>query len=370
MSGAPHPNVAVSIDVPLLSHSGTLFEISPRPRTTPTSTLIKSILGLLAIDRVKYTLLGLAAGLLVVGLWLKSKERLRTALGVSRGHLTRLSDKLLPTIASAAATSDGIPMEFSPDNNEGWGICSLAKKQRLGKSNFVKFEFDLPDSDLVLPLNLGQQITMSCLDSGDTAVMGSFYPYVADDKVKTGKFSILVPNYAQQHKVIDMVGGEETANFVTALKAAVKVGDEIAVKPGPCKLQYRGQALPVTDMVYIAYGTGIAPVLEQVRAVLPSGSSSVTSVSVVWINDETVDFDVNAELLEKEYFKYSTKLAASCIVDDIAQKSLTDSVEVNAAVPDFRPGTMAVLAGPSRLTRKTVDYLEDRGYPYDVICVL
>lgn len=158
------------------------------------------------------------------------------------------------------------------------------------------------------------------------------------------------------------------------MKQDLKVGDEVALKPGANRLSYRGQYLPVTDMVYVACGTGIVPVLDQVRMILPSdSSSSVTSVTVVWINENTNDFDVTSNQLEREYFKYNTKLAVSCIVDDMAIKgeaSMDDNEEIDEAIPAFIPGTMAVLSGPKAIMEKAVWFLEDRGYPRDCICIL
>jgi len=145
------------------------------------------------------------------------------------------------------------------------------------------------------------------------------------------------------------------------------------LKPGNNRLEYRGQYLPVTDMVYVACGTGIVPVMDQVRMVLPSSSSSsVESVTVVWVNESTRDFDITAEQLEKEYHKYSTKLAVSCIVDDLTrgESALKDNSEIYEAVPDFIPGTMAVLSGPVAIMKQAVAYLEGRGYPLDCICIL
>jgi len=154
------------------------------------------------------------------------------------------------------------------------------------------------------------------------------------------------------------------------LKQELKVGDEVAVQPGPRKLAYRGQYLPVTEMVYVACGVGIVPVMEQVRAVLPSGSSSVENVSVIWVNEDTKDFDVTSEQLEKEYFKYSTKLAVSCIVEDLRKSNVDSSDEIVTAIPDFRPGVMAVVAGPDQATEKARAYLIQQGYPEDCICKL
>lgn len=157
------------------------------------------------------------------------------------------------------------------------------------------------------------------------------------------------------------------------LKQDLKVGDEVALKPGKNRLEYRGQYLPVTDMVYFACGTGIVPVMDQVRMVLPSSaSSSVESVTVVWVNESTRDFDVIAEQLEKEYNKHSSKLAVSCIVDDLTkgQNTLSENSEIYEAVPDFIPGTMAVLSGPVPIMKQAVEYLEGRGYPLDCLCIL
>jgi ferredoxin-NADP reductase len=154
------------------------------------------------------------------------------------------------------------------------------------------------------------------------------------------------------------------------LKADLKVGDEIAIKPGDRRLEYRGVHFPVTDMVYLASGTGIVPILEQVRAVLPNGQSSVKSVTVVWMDEDANNFDVIADQLEREYNKYTTKLAVACVVDNMRVNSLADNSGIVNAIPDFIPGTMAVLCGPRPMQRKAVAYLTSRGYPEECICSL
>lgn len=150
----------------------------------------------------------------------------------------------------------------------------------------------------------------------------------------------------------------------------MEVGDEVALQPGPRTLSYKGEYLPVTDMVYIASGSGIAPVLDQVRAVLPSGSSSVQSVSVIWVNSNEEDFDVALSSLEDEYFKYSTKLAVSCVVKENDGEKLKQNEEVEDALPPFEPGTMAVIAGPKRFSSEARSMLMGSGYPEECICVL
>ena len=123
-------------------------------------------------------------------------------------------------------------------------------------------------------------------------------------------------------------------------------------------------------MLYIASGSGIAPVLDQVKAVLPSGSSSVKSVTVIWVNDKEEDFDVALSSLEDEYFKYSTKLAVSCVVNENSDLRLADNEEVEEALVPFEPGTMAVIAAPKRFSNEAKTLLMGSGYPEECICVL
>lgn len=149
----------------------------------------------------------------------------------------------------------------------------------------------------------------------------------------------------------------------------MRIGDEIAIKPGKTFLKYNGKHAPVTDMVCVASGLGIVPIVDQVKAISPKGSSSVKTTSVVWINENRSDFDLAMDELEKEYMKYSTKLAVSCIMDDL-KKPLDKNREVEEAVPYFNAGTMAVVSGPKRFTEKAKAYLNRKGYPENCICVL
>jgi hypothetical protein len=81
------------------------------------------------------------------------------------------------------------------------------------------------------------------------------------------------------------------------------------------RLKYRGLHNPVTEteMVYVAIGTRIVPVLDQARAVLSSSSpstavqsssspSTVECVSIVWINRAVSDLDVTADIMEWELY--------------------------------------------------------------------
>ena len=108
----------------------------------------------------------------------------------------------------------GTPMPFDYSNdNEGWGVCTLRSKRRLGRSSFVQYEFDLPEPDYVLPLDLGQQISVCCLDNHSNVAKGEFFCYNLDSKTRLGTFSILAPNRTPTEN--EFAIGDDAANFVS-----------------------------------------------------------------------------------------------------------------------------------------------------------
>jgi len=172
-------------------------------------------------------------------------------------------------------------------------------------------------------------------------------------------------------------GGGST--FTETLRNELRPGNEVAIKPGKSHLTYHGQHAPVTDMVYIAAGLGIVPVLDQIRAIAPRGASSVYTASVVWLNEKRGEFDLAMDDLEAEYMKHPTKLAVSCVLlENTGEGGREGAVggpweghqEVEEAVPYFDAGTMAVVCGPTQFSEGARGYLMRRGYPEDCICVL
>ena len=154
------------------------------------------------------------------------------------------------------------------------------------------------------------------------------------------------------------------------LRNELRPGDEVAIKPGKSHLTYGGKHVPVTDMVYLASGLGIVPILDQIKAITPRGSSSVKGASVTWFNNNRDDFDLAMDELEAEYMKHPSKLAVSCIMDDVVKNPFEGNKEVEEAVPFFNAGTMAVVSGTKRFAEKARGYLMRKGYPENCICVL
>mmetsp|Transcript_25703 Transcript_25703/g.29368 ORF Transcript_25703/g.29368 Transcript_25703/m.29368 type:complete len:472 (-) Transcript_25703:1788-3203(-) len=357
-----HADIAVRLDQPVLS---------PGHLQIDTKTIWKSVLTLVASDVGKTACVAFIMALflaLITKSSLKVKPKFKSVIQAF-SHCTKLvQGQIVKFKDRFQANDDGVPMDFvgdDADSEEEWGICTLASKKQLGRSKFMQYDFNLPKADNVLNLALGQKATLCCLDENDNVAKRDYFLF--SPRKKKGQFSIVAAMDGSEDYDVKVKRGE--GDFTNVLSSELDIGDEVALQPGPRTLSYKGEYLPVTDMVYIASGSGIAAVLDQVKAVLPSGSSSVKSVSVIWTNEREEDFDVALSSLEDEYFKYSTKLAVSCVVTD-DERSLDENEEIDEAVPSFTPGTMAVIAGPKYFTAEAKALLIGYGYPERCICVL
>jgi hypothetical protein len=126
---------------------------------------------------------------------------------------------------SVQKTKDtGVPMTFSTEDpkNVGWGVCSLRSKKRLGKSSFVQYDFDLPNPNEFIQLDLGQQLSLCCLDNKQNVAKGDFYLYHGHrENSMLGTFSILAPNRTPADNAYEM--GKEAANFVSLVFGSAPV---------------------------------------------------------------------------------------------------------------------------------------------------
>jgi len=350
----PMAYLAVRLDSPVLATNNN----SPQ--------LLKYVAGSLASQVLKTSLITFAIALAIALVTklssvfftkLKPLQSLSHGYRVMRGRILRICDKLFRN-----KSIGGTPMEFSEEVNDGWGVCSLSSRATVGRSQFVRYEFDLPQKDNTLDLLSGQQVTLCYLDKRDSITKGNYYLY--SPKSSKGSFSILAPKNKRIYSV-----GADGDDEVSQDFSELAIGDELALKPGPETFQYTGQYLPVTDMLHFVAGEGIAPVINQVKSVLPSGSSSLKLIKVVWMNESEKDFDVGQSTLEEDYYKYFKKLAVSCIVEDFERNELWDNEEIVANIPRFNPGTMVVTSGPRLFVAKARDFLIQMGYPDECICV-
>lgn len=367
-STTPMGDLAVRLDQPILQ---------PEKYVKTSTYLWRSFLAILMSDFFKAAcltfLLGISIALGAMSydkIYDKTRSITKPILHcykLIRGRVSRIYDGIF----NKATTPVGVPMNFDPSDiqSEGWGVCSLLRKKPVGRSKYIQYDFAFPMPHNTLDLALGQQMTLCVLDSKDNVVKGDFYLHSPRNQL--GSCSILVPEVdeSDESDAVDSEIGLESGSFVRALQNDLKDGDEIALTPGKLTLNYRGEYLPVNEMVYFTSGLGIVPVIEQVKAVLPSGSSSVKGVSVIWTNKDEEDFDVAMSTLEDEYFKYSTKLAVSCIIDD-TKNELSDNNEIEESLQPFSPGTMAVVSGPKSFCDKAQAYLISKDFPDDCICIL
>eukprot|EP00593_Proboscia_inermis_P012991 CAMPEP_0171305298 /NCGR_PEP_ID=MMETSP0816-20121228/15102_1 /TAXON_ID=420281 /ORGANISM="Proboscia inermis, Strain CCAP1064/1" /LENGTH=168 /DNA_ID=CAMNT_0011786023 /DNA_START=292 /DNA_END=795 /DNA_ORIENTATION=- len=164
------------------------------------------------------------------------------------------------------------------NGEDAWRACILSSKESVGNSKYVRYTFGLPNKSNILPLSLGQKLSLCCLDDDENVAKGGFY--LASPRSALGSFSIVVPRGARED--VEFAIGTENSNFVRVLENDLKIGDEVALLPGDQTLQYRGEFMPVTDILYIGSGAGIVPIVDQVKSVIPSGISSVKSVSIMW----------------------------------------------------------------------------------------
>ena len=343
---------------------------------------------------------------------------------LSTTSTTSTSSPITPTVSSVTP-KEVVPMPFDPNVNEGWSICKLQSIVPFGvgstskttkvSSPYLRITMTLPQTNYILPLQLGQPIHICGLDRNGNAVQAEFYPFPdqqlssSHSKPTSGYFSLLVPNPAiDSTKTIDTVTlhSEENSNndlqqrkVVQLLQDYMNTGDtEIAIHPGvTSKLQYRGSHYPVTEIIYLAIGsTGIVPVLDQVRTVLQSSAKSQNSengsgverVSVVWITSSIEEFDSLSNVLKQVYEKYPAQLAVSCGVEMSLQSSMTqeiaaeyffdNNVEINDSVPTFQPGMMAIISvegiphtSTALVRQMAKTYLQRlKGFPLDCMCVL
>eukprot|EP00519_Triparma_laevis_P001720 CAMPEP_0182510064 /NCGR_PEP_ID=MMETSP1321-20130603/27930_1 /TAXON_ID=91990 /ORGANISM="Bolidomonas sp., Strain RCC1657" /LENGTH=457 /DNA_ID=CAMNT_0024716467 /DNA_START=143 /DNA_END=1513 /DNA_ORIENTATION=- len=248
-------------------------------------------------------------------------------------------------------------------SGDEWGVSTLVSKEPIGEAGYVRYTFKIPEGK-VLPLDMAQQLTLCCLDAGSNVAKSDFF--VSSARHVAGKFEIVATRGAKKDEA---VLGRESAAFHSVLYEQMEVGDEVAIKPGKSTLEYRGQDLPVTDMVYLCNGLGVVPIINQVKELVGVQSSTVQTLSVVWINEKPEEFYKGAyNELEDEFYKYNKKLDVSCcLANDVYAGAMSDNEEIVTSVPDFQPGTMAVLAGPDYFVKKANMFLQSKGYPADCI---
>lgn len=148
---------------------------------------------------------------MIVTIVIKSAALKKQMAGVSKflkGLMLRIGDGLFQR-----ANKEGVPMTFDDTENDGWGVCTLRSKKKLGRTSFVQYDFDLPKSNQVIPLKLGQQAALCCLDNSGSVAKGDFFIYHPQVNAMLGRFAIVAPNKGALDNEYDV--GSDAANFVS-----------------------------------------------------------------------------------------------------------------------------------------------------------
>ncbi|KAJ3525080.1 hypothetical protein NMY22_g10722 [Coprinellus aureogranulatus] len=184
---------------------------------------------------------------------------------------------LVGTAAYIKSLSAG-PPKPPLDPNE-WKQFPLIHTTKISPNTAI-YRFKLPRADDVLGLPIGQHIAVTAEINGK-AVIRNYTPVsLPDDK---GYFDLLIKTYEKGN----------ISRYVTTLNP----GDKLRVK-GP-KGNFKYTPNLVTHLGMIAGGTGIAPMIQIIRAVLRNPEDR-TTVSLIYANVNEADILLHKELKDLE----------------------------------------------------------------------
>jgi len=186
-------NLAVSLDRPLL----------PRLYPSPLVGITNYLLSIVLSKAFKTALIISFSLASFMSLLSRSSLTLSKIKNSSTGTLKTLRGKLSKLFSFFRRAPHCIPMPFDKD---GWGVCTLASKKQIGI--YMEYEFSLPEPNYLIPLDLGQQISMCCMDDKENVVQGSFYPFGRKELI--GGFNIVLPLEDEKFQI-----GDERAAFVS-----------------------------------------------------------------------------------------------------------------------------------------------------------
>lgn len=147
----------------------------------------------------------------------------------------------------------------------------------------------------------------------------------------------------------------------------MSLGEELAVKAGKRRLQYRGEDDPIEALSFIVSGQGIAPTLQIIKTITSDSDSAIGDLEVLWINERKKDFVLNSEMEDLES-KNSEKLFVTRVID---KEAINEKTQINdqlrEAVMPYQKGRLALLLGPEIFIKKSQELCLELGYPLENI---
>lgn len=238
-----------------------------------------------------------------------------------------------------------------------WKVCTLLDREDISPK-YSRYRFELLNPDGVLPLNIGQELTMCVIDDEDRVLKESFFPISTQNS--KGYFDVVVKNEN------DYAGNIDENSFASTLKE-LRVGDELAFKGGRYRLNYSGKQKKITALTCVAAGVGITPILQVLRGVLPESESSIGDVELLWMNENGEEFLCDDEISKFEVKYYSKFFASKVVQPDLYGVNMMKNDDILGSISPYEPGRIAVIAGPDYVITKARQLLTTIGYPSDCI---
>jgi len=179
---------------------------------------------------------------------------------------------VLATVFYAKVFNSARPKPLDPSI---WKEFPLQKKTQVSPNTAI-YSFKLPHAEDVLGLPIGQHISVSADINGKNIVRN--YTPISQENAR-GRFELIIKTY-------------EKGN-ISRHVASLKIGDKLRVKGPKGNFKYTPGLTGHLGM--IAGGTGLAPMIQIVRAILQAPADR-TNITLIYANVNEEDILLRAEL--------------------------------------------------------------------------
>ena len=242
-------------------------------------------------------------------------------------------------------------------NLKEWGVCVLSQKELL-PGGYFRYRFEIDSSNAVLPLQLGQEISMCSVDNKEKVLKEAFFP--VSSPLARGYFDIMTK-----------IGGESASDRFARSLSELLLGDEIAYKGGRYRLNYLGSNYPIKAVSIVASGLGATSALQILQNVLPGDSTTIENVEMVWINENEEDYICTDKIRQYEYGHLEKFTLDRIIEDDLYGRGFTRKDEIKQTLSSFDKGRIAIICAPEYVVGKARNFLTtELGYPLDDIVTI
>lgn len=238
-----------------------------------------------------------------------------------------------------------------------------------------RFRFELPSKNHVLGLPIGQHVYLSATINNDP-VSRPYTPVSSDDD--KGYFDLVIKVYFKNVHPKFPDGGKMSQHL-----ESLNIGDTILVRGPSGKLEYNGKGnfvikvdkktppkkKSVKRVSMIAGGTGIAPMLQVIRAILKKSDVDKTEIALLFANQTEKDILLRDEI-EEVAQKYPNQFKFWYTLDrpDEGWKYSGGFVSkdmIKEHLHEPNDDTLILLCGPPPMTKFINTLLDELEWPED-----